>query len=51
MDMVPSNGRHFSLPIIVVAAFKADCGAANLAAAHPQFHPGWDRRRNIVEVA
>jgi sugar (pentulose or hexulose) kinase len=30
----------FGLPIIVVAALKAGCGAANVAAAHPQFHPG-----------
>jgi hypothetical protein len=40
MDMVPDNARHFGLPIIVIAALKAGCGAANVAAAHPQFHPG-----------
>jgi hypothetical protein len=39
--MVPDNGRHFGgLPIIVVAALGAGYGAANVAAAYPQFHPG-----------
>jgi hypothetical protein len=55
MDMVPGNidVRHLDPPIILVAAVKPACGAPNLTARHPQFHPRGvaARRCNIVEMS
>jgi hypothetical protein len=59
MNMVPDNGRHLGLPIVVVAALKAGGGQPiqppgilkSILEALGSILQAFDRRRNIVEVA